>query len=689
MLYPLITFLSAFLLFQIQPMIARAILPWFGGSATLWTVAVLFFQLVLLAAYAYAHGLLHGLSPARQRLVHLGLVALSLLALPVTPSDALKPGGDHEPVTAVLGLLLRAVGLPYFVLAATAPLLQGWYAQEAEAGTAPGRLPSPYVLYAVSNTGSLLALLSYPFAIEPVLGLRLQFGAWSAGYGLFAAALGLLVWARRRRSPAAHSPDEGPGPLVVPDGAPVSPSAPSLIAALALTAATSTLLLAVTAALSHNIAPVPLLWVGPLGLYLLSFALPFGLALRRLRLVLPFVAVLALLPIAHVMSRSGTTGLTTRLGLLVLPFFAICLACHVELAALKPHPRYLSAFYLMIALGGALGGLFAGVVAPLAFASYHELPLSLAVCAALAVFLLARARGWAWWNPVAALAIAAAVAVPVYMARESREDLASARHTTRNFYGTLVVRDDPATEETGALRVLVNGSIEHGSQFLDPARRREATTYYGPSSGVGLAIRAAQRRGPIRVAIIGLGTGTLASYGRPGDTYVFYEINPLVVGIAYAEFTFLKDSPARAEVVPGDGRLALERSSGAPFDVLVVDAFTGDSIPVHLLTREAFALYFRRLAPGGVLVLHISNKYVDLEPVVRASAEALGKRALVVSVDEDEYQMSDSTWVLLASQPAALDSPEIKKVGEPLSTAAAPVAWTDDYSNLLSVLKKR
>jgi SAM-dependent methyltransferase len=689
-LYPLTTFLSAFLLFQMQPMVARAILPWFGGSATLWTVAVLFFQFGLLAAYAYAHFVLRALSPSRQKVLHLAVVALSLLTLPVAPSDALKPSGGHEPVLSILVVLFRIVALPYFVVAATAPLLQGWYAQEADSAVRPARLPSPYVLYAVSNTGSLLALLSYPLAIEPVLGLRAQFGAWSVAYGCFAAALTVLAWTRGRGARARVSMPSGvrgaaSGDPVSEAQPPPSPAWLALIAALGLAAATNTLLLAVTTTLSHNIAPVPLLWVVPLALYLLSFALPFGIEMRRLRLFLPFVAVLALGPIAYTVTASGRIALPARLGLLMPAFFAICLACHVELAHLKPHPRYLSSFYLMIALGGALGGVFAGVLSPFLFESYHELPLSLVACAVLAVCLFGRSRRWSWRHPLVAVPVAAALAAGVYMAHASIEDLAGDRLATRNFYGTLEVTDDPAPDDMGPFRLLINGSIRHGGQLLDPAHRRDPTTYYGPDSGAGLAVQAAEQGGPIRVGVIGLGTGTLACYGRAGDLYVFYEINPLVVRLASTEFSFLRDSPARIEIVPGDGRLSLERRAGPLFDVLIVDAFSGDSIPVHLLTREAFALYFRRLAPGGILALHISNKYVDLEPVVNAAALALGKRGVVVSTDDEDFPLYDSTWVLLSSRADRFEAPQFKDA-EPLT--ATPVAWTDDYSNLLSVLKR-
>ncbi len=683
MLYALTTFLSAFLLFQIQPMVARAILPWFGGSATLWTVAVLFFQFGLLAAYAYAHFVLRALSPSRQKILHVVVVLLSLLTLPVTPSGAFDPTG--EPALRILVVLFRTVAVPYFVVAATAPLLQGWYAQESDSIGHRVGLPSPYVLYAVSNTGSLLALLSYPFAIEPVLGLRAQFESWSVAYGGFAAALALLAWASGRgaRARAAVLPGSrgaASGDQVVEP----PPASLGLVSALGLTAATNTLLLAVTTTLSHNIAPVPLLWVVPLALYLLSFALPFGVEMRRLRLFLPFVAVLALGPIVYAVTTSRTMALPARLGLLMPAFFTVCLACHVELAHLKPHPRYLSSFYLMIALGGTLGGIFAGILSPLLFDTYHELPLSLAASAILAVCLFARGRGWSWRHPMVVAPVAAAVAAGVYMAHVSIEDLAGDRLATRNFYGTLEVTDD-ATDDMGPFRLLVNGRIRHGGQLLDPAHRRDPTTYYGPDSGAGLAIRAAEQGGPVRVGVIGLGAGTLACYGRAGDRYVFYEINPLVVRLASTEFSFLRDSPAKIEIVQGDGRLSLERRDGPPFDVLVVDAFSGDSIPVHLLTREAFALYFRRLAPAGILALHISNKYVDLEPVVSAAARALGKQGVVVSADDEDFPLYDSTWVLLSSRADRFKAPAFEDA-EPLT--ATPVAWTDDYSNLLSVLKR-
>src|SRR5262245_24714564 len=596
-------------------MIARAILPWFGGSATLWTVAVLFFQLGLLAAYAYAHVVLRWLLPSQQRILHLVLVALSLLTLPVTPRDVLQPAGDQEPVFGILRVLFRAVALPYFVIAASAPLLQGWYAQEMESSGRRVRLPSPYVLYAVSNAGSLLALMSYPFVIEPALGLRLQFSVWSFAYACFVVALGYLAWPRANRT--------GTVPPVVTDEAavgdrpaPLPPRPTTLIAALALAAATNTLLLAVTTTLSHNIAPVPFLWIVPLALYLLSFALPFGWSMRWPRLVLPFLAVAALWPIVHVVTTIRVS-IPMRLLLLMPPFFVICLACHVELAHLKPHHRHLSSFYLMIALGGALGGIFAGVVAPLVFDSYHELPISLAATVALAVVLFGRSHRWSWYNPLLAVPALVAIGVGVYLVREEIKEVADDRVAVRNFYGTLEVKDETMVDDTGPLRILINGGIKHGGQLLSPTHRLDPTTYYGKKSGVGLALEDAQRNGPITVGVIGLGTGTVACYGRLGDLYVFYEINPLVVRLASTEFSFLKGSLAHIEVVPGDGRLSLERRAARPFDVLVVDAFSGDSIPVHLLTREAFQLYFERIASDGILAMHNSNKYVRLEPVVR------------------------------------------------------------------------
>jgi hypothetical protein len=682
-LYPLTAFLSAFLLFQIQPMIARAILPWFGGSATLWTVAVLFFQLGLLAAYAYAHVVLRLLSPSRQRVLHLILVALSLLALPVMPRDVLQPAGDQEPVWSILRVLFRAVALPYFVIAASAPLLQGWYAQEMESSARRVRLPSPYVLYAVSNAGSLLALLSYPFVIEPALGLRLQFGVWSVAYVCFVVTLGYLAWPRGSRTVTA-TPAVTDEAAVIDRPASLAPGPTTLIAALALAAATNTLLLAVTTTLSHNIAPVPFLWIVPLALYLLSFALPFGWSMRWPRLLLPFLAVAALWPIVHVVTATRVP-ITTRLMLLMPAFFVICLACHVELAHLKPHPRHLSSFYLMIALGGAVGGVFAGVVAPLVFDSYHELPISLAASVALAVALFGRSRRWSWYHPLLAVPALAAIGVGVYLVREEIKEVADDRLAVRNFYGTLEVKDETMADDTGPLRILINGGIKHGGQLLSPAHRLDPTTYYGKKSGVGLALEDAQRNGPVTVGVIGLGTGTVACYGRLGDLYVFYEINPLVVRLASTEFSFLKGSAAWIEVVPGDGRLSLDRRVARPFDVLVVDAFSGDSIPVHLLTREAFELYFKRLASDGILALHISNKYVRLEPVVHAAARALGKAAVLVSTDDETSPLYNSTWVLLSSDPKRFQTARFDKT-EPLETGL--VTWTDDHSNLLSVLKR-
>jgi spermidine synthase len=395
------------------------------------------------------------------------------------------------------------------------------------------------------------------------------------------------------------------------------------------------------------------------------------------------LAVLALVPTAYVVTATQM-ALSARLVLLMPAFFVMCLACHTELAYLRPHPRNLSSFYLMIALGGAVGGIIAAVVAPLVFNSYHELPISLAACVILAVAFYARSRGWSWRHPLVIAPLLAAGVMVAYIVHDSLDELSRTRFATRNFYGTLSIVDEPAPDGMGPLRMLVDDSIKHGGQLQAPMYRRQPTTYFGPESGIGLALKAAGRRGPIRVGVLGLGAGTLAAYGRAGDVYVFFEINPLVIGMASTEFSFLRDTPATVEVLSGDGRLLLERYVGPSFDVLVIDAFAGDAVPVHLVTREAFELYVKRLAPEGILAMQVTNQYVDLKPIVRASASALALHAVLVTTDGQRPPFYNSTWVLLSPDAHRFEAPAFARA-RPL--VAPPVTWTDDHASLLAVVK--
>ena len=674
LLYALTILVSAFLLFQVEPVIAKIILPWFGGSAAVWTTCLLFFQVVLLAGYLYAHWLFRHGSRRSQALIHMGLLGASLLTLPVMPGAGWKPTGAEDPTLRILLLLTATVGLPFFLLSTTGPLVQGWYARRFEG--------VPYRMYALSNAGSMLALLTYPVLFEPVFTTRQQALGWSVGYAAFVVLCGATALvSRTARETGALEATDGPPP----DGR-------RYFFWIALPACASVLLLAVTTHLSQNVAAIPFLWVLPLSLYLLSFILAFERAAWYMRNPYLQLLVVALGGMAYSLSDDmENTSVKILIPLFSAGLFIICMVCHGELARLKPHPRYLTSYYVAISVGGALGGVLVGLVAPHLFHGFYELQAGMAGCALLVLLVLRQdpTSGFrkSWKNPISLVSGLLVAALVGYMAFEIRRNDSEYRLMVRNFYGGLRITDTGKPSEPDAVRKLLHGTINHGEQLLNPARRRWATTYYGPKTGVGMAIRERQPAGSMRVGVIGLGTGTLAAYGRPGDYYRFYEINPLVLELARKEFSFLKDSFARVEVALGDARLSLEREAPQGFDVLAVDAFSGDSIPVHLLTKEAFALYLRHLQPGGVLAVHVSNKYLDLEPVVKMEADTFGRRSVVLDTEDDEETDTfGSTWVLVSARPSVFDFPEIK-AGAPGEARKNLRLWTDDYSNLFRILK--
>ena len=763
LLYALTILVSAFLLFQVQPVIARIILPWFGGSAAVWTTCLLFFQLALLLGYLYSHALVRYLKPRAQMLAHGALLLASALALPIYPSMAWKPTTPNDPILRILGLLAVTVGLPYFALATTAPLLQAWYARSH-------RQAMPYRLYALSNAGSMFALLSYPVWFEPVFTTHQQALTWSFAYAAFVLLCGFAAYRSGSVPVVEHEVENTgaprPGPRVYAMW-------------LLLPACASALLLAVTSHLSQNVAPIPLLWVLPLSVYLLSFILCFERAgwYRRN----PYIELLgaALAGMAYItLSENAYYELPVKAGVAVLVtgLFICCMVCHGELARLKPDPRYLTHFYLTISAGGAAGGLLVGVAAPLLFDAYYELSILLLATAVLAVtavrahrdaawqrhllparrylsavvafavvgyaaypwqhFMASPARaviGWFGWDAAegfdrwaveremlmaaalvlvllrgdlkfrwtrrakrwaAFLAELAVLLLAGYVGYQTRYLTSGTRLMVRNFYGALRVHDSAPSTGWDAARSLTVGTINHGEQFLDPARRDSPTTYFGPNTGIGLAIRSKQKTGPIRVGVIGLGTGTIAAYGRAGDYYHYYEINPLVVrlsipepGATGAQFTFLADCRARHEVAIGDGRLSLEREASQNFDVLAIDAFSSEAVPVHLLTREALELYFRHLKPDGILAVNISNRFIDLEPVVDGEARALGKTDRLVESDDDATQdLFAATWLLVTSRATGF-AQLVMDASTAIKPGRAIRLWTDDYSNLFQILK--
>jgi SAM-dependent methyltransferase len=676
-LYAVTIFASAFLLFQIEPMIAKMVLPWFGGSAAVWTTCLLFFQTVLLAGYLYAHVAVNRLAPRTLVWLHLALLAASLMLLPVIPNPAWKPMGNEDPSWRILGLLAVTLGLPYLLLSATSPMVQAWYARTHQQA-------APYRLFALSNAGSMLALVTYPLLVEPKLSTKHQAWGWSAGYVAYVVLCGAVAWGARH---GRTLPDEAA------EGEP--PGWKLQLMWLSLAACGSTLLLAVTNHLTQNVASIPFLWILPLALYLLSFILCFEGRGWYQRGTFLKLGVVALGMMAYAL---GNNFLNLKLGALIPVFasglVACCMVCHGELARLKPSHQHLTSFYLMISVGGALGGVLVGLVAPHFFTGYFELQIALVWCAVMMVIVLRpgssgieqRWLALAVWIGV----MVATVGMAGYLGYEVREFRSGSRLLVRNFYGALRVNDEGDGVEEAQIRKLTHGTINHGEEFMDDARHMQPTTYYGYKSGIGLTIVEAERRLGLRVGVIGLGAGTIAAYGRPGDVYRFYDINPLVIGIARSQFRFVPESKGKVEVVLGDARLSMERESPQNYDILAVDAFSSDSIPIHLLTGEAFALYFRHLQPGGVLAVHVSNKHLDLAPVVDVAARALGKHAMLIDTeDDDDNAVFSASWVMVSGRQSYFQFPLIQAAATPITGNPRLRMWTDDYSNLFQILKLR
>ena len=749
-LYGVTIVTSAFLLFLVQPIVAKQILPWFGGTAAVWTVCVVFFQAVLLAGYAYAHGLTRTTARTQAR-VHLLLLLLSLASLPIIASPGWKPSGDADPTWRIAGLLAATIGLPYFLLSSTGPLLQRWFADDTASASSRA---SVYRLFALSNVGSLVGLLSYPFAVEPYAGLRAQSWGWSAGYACFAVACGACAW-------RAHGRVSAPLPVSHPlDGRRIDPgeadatvqTAPTLgryLFWLVCAALGSMLLLASTNHITQNVASIPFLWVLPLSLYLLSFVVVFegrggrGWYDRRgwLGLVMAGIVAMAWTLSAH----RGVLSIYYALPIYCVGLFVACVFCHGELARTRPAPAWLTQFYLCIAAGGALGGLFVALVAPRLFVNYWEAPVALvALCVLAWVPIEARPlRAWAFGLPLAAVAsaavllagggatftaarvslpgadatwitgalilVAAAIFVvatwrrwPVailatalvctsfYAVRYYRFLTEDTIRASRNFYGALRVRQNGTG--AGARRDLLHGTILHGDQYQNGDRRRLATTYYGPGSGIAVALHRLRPDGQaLDVAMIGLGTGTLTAWGRPGDRYRIYELNPDIVTIARRDFSYLADSRADIGIVMGDARLSMEREladrSALPFDIIAVDAFSSDSIPVHLITREALAVFLHHLKPDGIVAFHVSNRFLKLAPVVQQLATDAGARSIDIIDDPDEDEFVSSEWVLVTRNEAFAKDEVVTKLATPIEPIPDLPMWTDQFNNLFKILK--
>jgi hypothetical protein len=692
--YALVIFISAFLIFLVQPLIAKQILPWFGGSAAVWATCLLFFQTALLAGYAYADAVTRWLSLKRQVMLHMALLALAALTMPILVSEAWRPVGTEEPISRILLLLAATIGLPYFLLATTTPLVGAWYSRRFHAA-------APYRLFALSNFASLLALLGFPFLIEPMMGNRQVSWAWSALFVVFALLCAALAWRTWRFSTSSAAAGASPptsgnasaggaAPAAGQTSAPTTAQAQTQTAGGPLTwtllsAVGSAMLLGVTSHLTQNISSAPLLWVIPLALYLVTFIVSFDHPRWYLRgLFLPLAGIS--LPLMAWLSDSLALKQVTPVYALGL--FVVCMACHGELARLKPEPRRLTAFYLCMSVGGALGSLFMAVLAPLVFKGYFELYAALVV-AGMAAWLLPLPAATAGRRLALQGVVAAVVLCTAALSVQGVKTYVDyVRFMDRDFYGVVRTRDSDAGGEP--FRNLIHGAIAHGGQLLREDLRMAPSSYFGPTSGYG-RVFASLPPGPRKVGVIGLGAGALAAYAKPGDDWVFYEISPAVVEAAMREFTFLPKFPGRHEVVVGDGRLALEREAPRQYDVLAMDAFAGDSIPTHLITREAMAAYLKHLKPDGVLVFQATNRFVNLMPVLHNLAQAFGMQAVLISDSPPtatgaDYWLSSTDQVIVTRSSALLQSPAIREVAQPLQADPGLPVFTDDYVNLVRIL---
>jgi hypothetical protein len=701
-----VVFLSAFLLFLVEPMAAKRLLPVLGGSSAVWVTCLVFFQATLLLGYLYAHWL------ARQRRVWMHLVVLGaavvVVALPLLLSVAVGLLGvqidvnwaasDH-PVSTIFSTLGVTIGLPFLMLSSTSPLLQVWWSRR-EGGVVP------YRLFALSNAGSLLALAMYPLVVEPHMTLAMQRDWWATGFVVYA---GICGWLGVRSH--SNGKDEMRGSLHSTthdetvssygrddDRLGVNAGRRWMWFLLPMGAAMQ--LSAVTSHLSQDIAAIPLLWILPLAVYLITFILAFEMPGLYRRWAVARMLVVMLASLGYALSHVDTR---MPVGLAILFYlveiFVACWFCHAEVYRLRPvGAEQSTVFYLLVAAGGVAGTFFVGIASPVIFRANYDLAIAFLVTAVLAG-IVTWGDGWAQRALWSAGSVGLLVLIVMLHAEFGRQALMRAR----NFYGSLRVTaadfDDQsgvggknpngsASTGTGPVRVLMNGRIRHGMQMMEADRRRVPTTYYGEDSGVGVALRNCCEGRAKNVGVIGLGVGTVAAYGRAGDRIRFYEINPLVEPIARSLFTYLGDSAAAISVVGGDGRTSLSREAPQGFDVLVVDAFTGDAIPLHLLTREAMEEYRRQLAPGGVIAFHVSNSYLNLAPAIGLVADSEGMQARVVeSLEVPAEGAYRATWVLVSADAGFFQKPGVEAASTPIVKQPGLRGWTDDYSSLLPVLR--
>lgn len=690
--YGVTIFLSAFLLFQVQPMIARFILPWFGGTAAVWTTCMMFFQVVLLLGYLYAHLLRRLCSPRFAWLTHLIVLASATALAAVVPAENLRPTGDENLTLAIIGVLALSIGMPFFVLSSTSPLIQAW-----QSSSHVGQ--SPYRLYALSNLGSMLALVTYPFLIERFFPMATQARYWMIGFCLFAILCSWCGWQTVRLKTWAS--DASTNPMFAGRGrSTAKPRLGGTVMWFVLAMTASVILLATTNLMCQEVASIPFLWILPLSLYLLSFIICFDRpALYQRRIFIPLLVMGTVVSIALV-HLSVFAGLALQVAGLATVCFAASMTCHGELERLKPAAEYLTGYYLWIAFGGAVGGVFVCVVAPMIFTSFLEFQIGLMIC------LLVALKTVLWPKPVKLVtsgtqppgpsrvlsnlmaigifvALSLVVCSMIYFLDPSYEKGLVFRG--RNEYGLVSVVED------GPYRRFINGRIEHGGQRIEPGREMEHISYYMPQSGAGLAFDSyrSQADSKLNVAVIGLGAGAMATWMEPGDEIVFYEINPMVELIAKEHFEFLKYAKGKTTVKLGDGRLQLQNEAAIEnspkYDLLFMDAFSSDSIPVHLLTAQCFELYLQRLKPNGVLIAHITNRFIDLRPVLLQHAIDHGLTPILIDYHSADKSF-ETRWVLLTRNEQVIESEMVKMLQSPWPFTIRPVRWTDDYASVAALL---
>ena len=680
--YALTIFLGAFLLFLVEPIIGKYILPWFGGVPAVWATCLLFFQVVLLAGYCYAHFISRMLRPKMQAILHIIVLVICMIFLPIIPADGWKPLGTDLPYIRILALLAVTLGIPFLILSATGPLLQAWFTY---------RMPetSPYRLYALSNAGSLIALVAYPLLIEPFVTLRWQFYTWSGLFIIFAL---FCFWCALRNMHLKPIADEA-------DQKTVAISGRQMLLWVALACFPSALLLATTNQLSEELSVVPVLWMGPLAIYLLSFIICFNKNSWYHRSVWLAILPLFLLAITGIITEFIPKIFLLQLSVYWGALFVICMICHGELSRLRPHPSRLTSYYLLISLGGAIGGIFVALLAPLIFRGLWEYSLSItACCLVILINYLGRRKPLPHWNYVIVIISLVIISIGAgYYIFAQRKYVIT---TNRSFYG--LVRVDRGSHPDPILdaRIMLNGRVIHGYQYTRGKLSRFPTAYFTADSGIGVVMLELQKRRDLtgrkpalRTGVVGLGVGVLAAYGMNGDYFRFYEINPDVIKLANQYFSYLSETAANNDVILGDARLSMERELAAgqknDFDVLVLDAFTGDAIPLHLLTKEAFQLYFAHMKTDGVLALNITNDHLDLRRLILGLAQSSGRKVIHISNSRKELDCSPSDWLIITNDNLLLSSPQItQRVADwPARVTAAPLVFTDNYSNLFSLLR--